>query len=114
MRDIEEGYLAGREVETRILQMFVNRILKYIGSYTALMNGVDVIVMAGGIMERMPIAREMIVRQLERFGVKFAEGENDFKEQEKLISTPESKVAVIVVPTDEEYMIAKDTAELVG
>jgi acetate kinase len=113
MRDIEEGYFAGNEVETRILQMFVNRILKYIGSYTALMNGVVVIVMAGGVLERMPIAREMITKQLEWFGVKFAEGENDFKEQEKLISTADSRVAILVVPTDEEYMIAKDTATLV-
>lgn len=113
MRDVEEGYLAGNALETNILHMFINRILKYIGSYTALMNGVDVIVMAGGVLERMPIAREMIAQHLERFGVKFAVAENDFKEQEKLISTADSRVAMIVIPTDEEYMIARDTYELV-
>ena len=114
MREIEEGYSAGREVETRILHMVINRILKYIGSYAALMNGVDVIVMAGGVLERMPIAREMIAKQLERFGLQFAATENNFREQEKLISTPDSRVAMLVVPTNEEYMIAKDTAALVG
>jgi acetate kinase len=112
MRDIEDGYVAGKELETRILNMYINRILKYIGGYTAQMNGVDVIVMAGGIMERSPISRKMIMEKLERFGVKFDESQNDFREKERVISAPDSKVTVIVVPTDEEYMIAKDTYAL--
>jgi acetate kinase len=112
MRDIEEGYVAGKELETQILTMYVNRMLKYIGGYIALMNGVDIIVMAGGIMERSPITRAMIMKHLEWFGVKFDEANNDFREEERVISTPDSRATVLVVPTDEEYMIAKDTYTL--
>jgi acetate kinase len=113
MRDIEEGYVAGKEPETQILKMYVNRIVRYIGGYAALMNGVEVIVMAAGILERSPLTRALIMKQLERMGASFDETKNDFREQERVITTPESKITVIVVPTDEEYMIAKDTYELV-
>jgi acetate kinase len=113
MRDIEEGYVAGKETETQILNMYVNRIVRYIGGYVTLMNGADVIVMAAGILERSPLTRALIMKQLECLGVTFNEAENDFREQEKVISTPESKITVMVVPTDEEYMIAKDTVALV-
>jgi acetate kinase len=112
MRDIEEGYLAGKEPETQILKMYVNRIVRYIGGYIALMNGVDVIVMAAGILERSPLTRALIMKQLQRMGATFDETNNDFREQERIITTSESKVTVIVVPTNEEYMIAKDTYEL--
>jgi len=76
------------------------------------MNGVDVIVMTAGILERSPVMRGLIMQQLGRLGVNFDEANNNFREEERVISTPESKVTVIVVPTDEEYMIAKDTYHL--
>jgi acetate kinase len=113
MRDIEKGYLAGKEPETQILKMYVNRIVRYIGGYSALMKGVDVIVMAAGILERSPLTRTLIMQHLERMGAIGNEAENDFIEQERIITTPDSKITVMVVPTDEEYMIAKDTYELV-
>lgn len=112
LRDIEEGFLVGKELETQIMQIYINRILKYIGSYTALMNGVDVIVMTAGILERSAVMRGLIMQQLGRLGVGFDEANNNFREEERVISTPGSKVTVIVVPTDEEYMIAKDTYHL--
>jgi acetate kinase len=112
MRDIEAGFLNGSPLETEIMNIYVNRILKYIGSYTALMNGTDVIVMAAGVLERSPLIRSLIVKQLGWLGVTLDEAVNDFREEERVISTPESKTTVIVVPTNEEYMIAKDTYEL--
>ena len=112
MRDIEDGFLEGKKEESQILNIYVNRILKYIGSYTALMDGVDVIVMAAGVLERSPVIRSLIVKQLGWLGVTLDESVNNFREEERVISTPESTVTVIVVPTNEEYMIAKDTYEL--
>jgi acetate kinase len=113
MRDIEDGFVAGHALEVQILNIYVNRILKYIGAYTASMNGVDVIVMAAGVLERSPIIRKFIVSQLGRLGVTLDETANDCIEAERVISTPESNVTVMVVPTNEEYMIAKDTSALV-
>ena len=112
LRDIEEGFLAGKELETQIMHIYINRILKYIGSYTALMDGVDVIVMTAGILERSPVMRGLIMKQLGRLGVDFDEANNNFREEERVISTSGSKVTVIVVPTNEEYMIAQDTYHL--
>jgi len=112
LRDIVAGFLAGSELETQIMHIYINRILKYIGSYTALMNGVDMIVMTAGILERSPVMRGLIIQQLGRLGVGFDEANNNFEEEERVISTPESKVTVIVVPTDEEKMIAQDTYAL--
>jgi len=113
MRDIEEGYFAGKKLETQILNMYVQRIVKYIGSFAAEMQGVDLIVMAGGILERSPITRKLILEQLARMGLVFDEGKNEFKEEERVITTEGSSIIAMVVPTDEEYMIAKDTYELV-
>jgi acetate kinase len=113
MRDIETGFLAGQPLETQILNIYVNRILKYIGGFTSLLNGVDVIVLSAGVLERSPVIRKLLVSQLGWLGVVFDESKNDFREEERVISTPESKVTVIVEPTDEEYMIAKDTYALV-
>jgi acetate kinase len=69
--------------------------------------------MAAGVLERSPVIRKLIVSQLGRLGVGLDEAKNDFREEERVISTPESQTTVIVVPTDEEYMIAKDTYALV-
>lgn len=112
-REVEEGFVAGKELETEVIKVYTNRILKYIGAYTAYMNGVNVIVLTAGTLENSAVERKLIVDQLEWLGVKLDEEKNNFRGEERVISTPESKVTVIVVPTNEEYMIAKDTYELV-
>lgn len=93
--------------------MFEYRLLKYIGAYTAALGGVDVLVFTGGIGENQVITRDFICRSLEYLGVKYDTVKNKTRGEEIEISTPESKVRVVVIPTDEELTIATDTMELV-
>jgi acetate kinase len=113
MRDIEEGYLAWREPESTVIHMYNKGILKYIGAYAAYMNGVDVIVFTAGTLENSAVQRKLIVDNLGYLGIKLDENKNNFRGEERIISTDNSKVKVIVVPTNEELMIAKDTYRLV-
>ena len=114
MRDIEDAALAGDELARLVLDIYEYRIAKYIGAYAAAMNGVDVIVFTAGVGENSPIIREEICENYLGFlGVKIDKEKNDFKGEERIISTPDSKVTVMVVPTNEELMIARDTKEIV-
>ena len=88
-------------------------IAQYIAKYAVALNGVDVITFAGGVGERGPDEREMICSYLEWMGVKLDKEANKVKAEEREISTPDSKVKVWIVPTEEELMIARDTANLV-
>ncbi len=114
MRDIRAGKDAGDERSTHAFNMFAYRVKKYIGAYAAAMNGVDIIVMTGGIGENAWFMREPIFEDMEYLGV-----ELDKKANEKLagcdgvISTPNSKVKVMSVTTNEELVIALDTYKLV-
>ena len=112
-RDIENGYNAGKERETLVINMYTKGILKYIGAYAAYMNGVDVIVFTAGTLENSALQRKLIVDNLGYLGIKLDENKNNFRGEERIISTDDSKVKVIVVPTNEELMIAKDTYRLV-
>ena len=113
MRDIEDGHIAGNKEETLALEIYVNKIVKYIGSYVAILNGVDAIAFTAGTLENSAYIRKMIVDKLTRLGSHLDEEKNKFRGEERIITTPESIVPVIVVPTNEEYMIAKETYELV-
>ena len=95
--------------------MYSHRIKKYIGSYAAIMGGVDVIVFTAGVGEHQWDVRYNSTTGLEFLGVKLDEAKN-FKNfgEEEIISTEDSRVKVVVVPTDEELMIASDTLELVS
>ncbi|MBQ2484649.1 MAG: hypothetical protein II519_04975, partial [Muribaculaceae bacterium] len=97
------------------LDMYELRILKYIGAYVAEMNGVDIIAFTGGVGENQTGTRLNVCRQLEYLGVKINEAENErlWHGKEGVISTPDSRVKVVVVLTDEEYMIARDTEAIV-
>ena len=112
-RDIENGYNTGKERETLVINMYTKGILKYIGAYAAYMNGVDVIVFTAGTLENSAVQRKLIVDNLGYLGIKLDENKNNFRGEERIISTDNSKVKVIVVPTNEELMIAKDTYRLV-
>ena len=114
MRDIEAAIAAGNERAKLALDMFEYRLLKYIGAYTAALNGVDVLVFTGGIGENQMQTRGYICRGLEYLGVKYdAELNGKTRGEEIEISTPDSKVRVVVIPTDEELTIASDTVALV-
>ena len=112
-RDIEGGYNEGKEREVTVMNMYTNAILKYIGSYVALLQGVDAIVFTAGVLENSMLQRRLIASQLGWLGAHFDESLNNFRGEEKAITTPDSKVQIWVIPTNEELMIAKDTYELV-
>ena len=115
MRDIEAAIATGNERAKLALDMFEYRLLKYIGAYTAALNGVDVLVFTGGIGENQMQTRDFICRGLEYLGVKYnAELNAKSRGEEIEISTPDSKVRVVVIPTDEELTIASDTVALVN
>ena len=104
-----------RDIEARLaLDMYEYRILKYIGAYTAVLGGVDIIVFTGGVGENQTGTREVICKHLEYLGVTFDAEANKTRGEEIVISGKDSKVKVVVIPTDEEMMIARDTAEIVG
>ncbi len=114
MRDIEEGIEAGNERAILAMDMYEYRILKYIGAYTAVLGGADVIVFTGGVGENQTSTRETICKSLAYLGVTFNAEANKVRGSEIEISGPDSKIRVVVIPTDEELMIATDTAEIVG
>ncbi|MCR5102830.1 MAG: acetate kinase [Butyrivibrio sp.] len=112
-RDLEAGYLKGDEGCKRAVDTFCYRVLKYIGSYAAALNGVDVIAFTAGVGENSPFVRKIIAERLSYLGINLDEKANDVHGKEQLISTADSKVKVFVVPTNEELAIARDTAALV-
>lgn len=113
MRDIEDGIAEGDERAKLAMDMYEYRILKYIGAYTAALGGVDVIVFTGGVGENQTGTRANICKHLEFMGVTFDAEANKVRGEEIEISGKDSKVHVVVIPTDEEMMIAEDTAALV-
>ncbi|MDD5871723.1 MAG: acetate kinase, partial [Bacteroidales bacterium] len=113
MRDIENAVAAGDPRAQLALDMYEYRITKYIGAYTAALGGVDVIVFTGGVGENQTGTREKICRQLEFLGIDFDAEKNKTRGEEIELTREGSKVRVVVIPTDEEYMIACDTAALV-
>ena len=114
MRDIENAASEGNERAQLALKMYDYRIKKYIGAYAAALGGVDAIVFTAGVGENQTGTREKACEGLEFLGIKIDVAENaTIRGEEAIISTPESKVKVVVVPTDEEIVIARDTKELV-
>ena len=114
MRDIESAVANGNDRAKLALDLYEYRIKKYLGSYVAALGGVDVIVFTGGVGENMTEMRENVCSGLGFMGVKIDKAINaKSRGVEVLISTPDSKVKVVVIPTDEEYMIASDTLEII-
>lgn len=115
-RDIEEGARKGNKRYQLIENMVVHQLTRYIGGYAAVMGGVDAIVFAGGIGENNPHYRSRVAKNLEFLGVKIDEELNEKAKRTSVeynISAPDAKVKMLVIPTNEELMIAKDTEELV-
>ena len=113
MRDIENGVAEGNERAKLAMDMYEYRIIKYIGAYVAVLGGVDVIVFTGGVGENQIGTREVICKHLEYLGVTFNAEANKTRGKEIEISGADSKVHVVVIPTDEELVIAQDTTAIV-
>ena len=114
MRDIRAGRDAGDERSTYAFDMFAQKVKKYIGGYMAEMGGCDLLLFTGGIGENAWFMRHPILEGLECLGIKVDMALNDKTiGEDVIISTPDSKVATVVVTTDEEYVIASDTYRLV-
>lgn len=113
-RDIDAAIKAGNERADLARKMFIYRVKKYIGAYAAAMNGVDIIVFTGGIGENDAYIRGEIAKGFTYLGAELDERKNaGIHGDEAVISTPESKVTICVIPTDEELMIASDTQALI-
>lgn len=114
MREIEDAANKGHHRAKTALEMFAYRVKKYIGSYAAAMGGVDIIVFTGGIGENDTETRKRVLNGLEFLGIDLDESKLNIRGKEAELTLPNSKVKVVVVPTEEEMMIAKDTFEIVG
>lgn len=112
MRDIETAADEGNERAQTTLNIFYNRVVKYIGQYAATMNGVDAIVFTAGIGENSAITRKLIIDRISWFGAAIDDVKNDIRGEERVISTDDSKVKVVLIPTDEEKVILNDVVRL--
>lgn len=112
LRDITQAADEGNERAETALEVFASRIHKYIGSYAARMSGVDAIIFTAGIGENDIASRERVLRGLEFMGVYWDSTLNNVRGQEAFISYPHSPVKVMVIPTNEEVMIARDVSRL--
>lgn len=112
-RDLDEAATHGNERAELALEVFTYKIRKVIGEYSAVLNGPDAIVFTAGIGENSASIRKRILTGLDNLGIKIDEEKNKIRGQEVDISTPDSKVRVLIIPTNEELSIARDTKEIV-
>lgn len=113
-RDLWDAAGKGNERARLALDLFSYRVKKYIGAFAAVLDGLDVLVFAGGVGENDHGVREKICEHMGYLGLHLDREANMVRGEEKIISTPDSKVTVVVIPTNEELMIAADTAEVAG
>ena len=113
-RDLNDGAEAGNAECQLALDKFAYEVAKYVGAYAAALNGIDVLTFTAGVGENDCVVRQMICDYLGFMGVKLDPEKNNVRGKECVISADDSKVQVWVVPTNEELMIAQDTAELVN
>jgi acetate kinase len=111
-RDLEDAYVQGNEGARRAVDAFAYRVLKYIGSYVAAMNGVDAICFTAGVGENSGFVRKLVCERLGFIGATLNEEANKVRGKEQIISGEDSKVTLMIVPTNEELAIARDTCAL--
>ena len=111
-RDLDEASNKGNEKAKLAVEVFSYRVAKVIGSYMAAMNGVDAIIFTAGIGEKNIVVRKQILEYFGYMGIALDEEANQMRGEEKIISTPSSKVTVAVIPTNEELAIARETVAL--
>ena len=112
-RDLEDAYNEGNPRAIDACEVFAYRVAKYIGSYVAAMNGVDAIAFTAGIGENTQFIRKKIVAYFGYLGITLDEEANTVRGEDRIISTPDSKVKVCVIPTTEELAICHETVALV-
>jgi len=112
-RDIEEAVAEGNERAALALKVFAHKVRFYIGAYIAEMNGVDAIIFTAGVGENDVTMREIICHNLGNLGIKLDPVKNKVRGKETIISTDDSKVKLLLIPTNEELMIARDTYNIV-
>lgn len=113
-RDLEDAMNNGNESAALAIDAFCYRVAKYIGSYAAAMNGVDAITFTGGIGENAGIVREKVLSYFGYLGIKMDPEQNKKRGENFILSTPDSRVTVCVIPTNEELAICRETVELVS
>ncbi len=111
-RDLEEAAAAGNDRAQLALDMFAFRVRKFIGGYAAVMGGLDAVVFTAGLGENSPNARRIILSGLEFLGIKVDDEKNNVRGKEAIFTTDDSTVKALVIPTNEELMIARDTQAL--
>lgn len=111
-RDLEEGYHKGDENAARALKTFCYRVAKQVGAYVAAMNGVDVICFTAGVGENAPLVRSFVCEYLGYLGIKLDSEANGKRGEDLVVTTPDSRTTVMVIPTNEELAIARETARL--
>ena len=112
-RDIEKAKESGNHLAAVALDAFVYRVAKYVGAYTAAMNGVDAIAFTAGVGENDKVTRKNVCEYLGYLGVKIDDEANNVRGERRIISAPDSKVKVMLIPTNEELAIARETLRLV-
>ena len=112
-RDIEKAKEEGNHLAAVALDAFVYRVAKYVGAYTAAMNGVDAIAFTAGVGENDKVTRKNVCEYLGYLGVKIDDEANNVRGERRIISAPDSKVKVMLIPTNEELAIARETLRLV-
>jgi len=113
-RDIEQAAEQGNERAKLALGVFVHKVKKYIGAYAAVMNGVDAVVFTAGLGENSAETRKSICKDMCFLGIELDEAKNNVRGKEAELSKDGSKVKVLLIPTNEELMIARDTMKLVS
>ena len=113
-RDLEDAYEAGNENAKRAMEVFIHSVVKYIGAYTAEMNGVDAICFTAGVGENSPIIRDRILQHLTYMNITIDEVANHKRGEEIVISNPGPGPKVLVIPTNEELSIARQTYAIVA
>lgn len=112
-RDIEEAAKSGNKRASLALEIFAHKVKKYIGSYAAIMGGIDAVVFTAGLGENSPSMRASICEGLEFLGLKIDKDKNNIRGKEAIVSTEDSRAKILLIPTNEELMIAKDTKTLI-
>jgi len=112
-RDVEEAANSGNDRAKLALNMYYHKVKSFIGAYVAVLNGADAIIFTAGLGENSATSRSAICKGLSYFGIKIDEEKNKKRGEALEISTPDSKIKVLVIPTNEELMIARDTKEIV-
>ena len=111
-RDFEAAYLRGETAAIEGMKCYIYSIVKFIGSYIAVLGGVDAIVFTAGVGENSPLVRQLVLERLSYLGIELDEEKNKVRGEEAEITKPGSKVRAFVIPTNEELAIAKDTVAL--